>query len=138
MDRVAARIDALQAGYSGECASYLYGVARNVYLEFLRRQSADARARDAVLAAGRQRAAATAEKAQSEREQDCLDRCLAELTAAEREMVTEYYQSEPSGRAGRRRALARQFGLSPEGLRQRTHRLRERLRACLARCLGER
>jgi RNA polymerase sigma factor (sigma-70 family) len=136
MDRVACRIDALQARYSGECASYLYGVARNVYLESLRRQSAESRFREAVRAVPPENASAAAERARHEREQGCLDRCLAELGEADRALVSAYYQSEASGRPARRRALADQQGLTAGNLRQRSHRLRERLRACLARCLA--
>jgi len=135
MDRVAGKVEDLQARYSGACAGYLYGVARNVYLESVRRQSAGARFRDALRAAPRDEAAEALERARREREQGCLDRCLAALTEAEREVVTAYYQMDPAGRPARRRELAGQHGLTAEGLRQRSHRLRERLRGCLARCL---
>jgi RNA polymerase sigma factor (sigma-70 family) len=129
-DRVVGKMGVLDQAYSGECARYLYGVARNVYLESVRRQ---ARFQEAVRSAPR--AAGPADRERGEREQDCLDRCLATLGDAERALVTAYYQTDPAGRPAKRRALAGQEGLSAENLRQRSHRLRERLRACLRRCL---
>jgi len=136
IDRVVGKMGALEGKYSGECASYLYGVARNVYLEALRRQSAQARFHGEVRALPLDDAAADEDRARREREQRCLDRCLATLTEAEREVVTAYYQIDPAGRPAKRRELAEQHGLSAETLRQRTHRLRERLRTCLAQCLA--
>jgi len=133
---VVGKMGTLDERYSGQCASYLYGVARNVYLESRRRQSAQSRFQDAVRSAPPpDEAAAVEERALREREQQCLDRCLAGLTADERALVTAYYQMDPEGRPARRRALAERHGLTAEGMRQRTHRLRERLRACLGRCL---
>jgi RNA polymerase sigma factor (sigma-70 family) len=136
IDRAVGKVGTLAEGDAGQCAGYLYGVARNVYLESLRRRSAQARFEAAAQAAPRAEVAAAEERARREREQECLDRCLAGLTASERELVATYYQMDPAGRPARRREMAERHGLTAESLRQRTHRLRERLRACLARCLG--
>ncbi len=68
-------------------------------------------------------------------EHACLERCLHSLREDERDLVVAYYQADVS-RPGQRRMLAGKHTLSVENLRQRTHRLRKRLRACLQQCVA--
>jgi RNA polymerase sigma factor (sigma-70 family) len=133
-DRVVARIETLQDRYSGECAHYLYGVARNVHHEYVRREAAEARYASEVRPP-RYPHAPAGEPRDKEREQPCLERCLAALTDDERRLIVQYYQTDPSTKAADRRLLAGRHGLTADTLRQRTHRLRERLKACLKRCV---
>lgn len=64
----------------------------------------------------------------------CLDRCLAELPAADRELVLQYYAHEHRARIDGRVALARGLGVTAETLRTRVQRIRNRLEACVRGC----
>ena len=75
-----------------------------------------------------------ASEADDERERACLDRCLEDLAAPDRDLILGYHQGERSARIRRRSELARELGLSPNALRLKIHRITGSLRECLVRC----
>jgi len=66
----------------------------------------------------------------------CLDKCLGELPSGARDLVLRYESGERGDRISRRRELAAELGIPLNALRIRAHRVRARLEACLAECLG--
>ncbi len=121
-DRVRRRLPE-PAGYVGDPAHYVCGVARLVFLESLRRRKLPAppprREKDE----------------QEEKALDCLDECLDRLSRVERDLILEYYQGEKRSRIDRRERLARKLGTSTNALRIQTCRLRRHLRNCVSECL---
>ncbi|MEO5819204.1 MAG: hypothetical protein ABIT71_01750 [Vicinamibacteraceae bacterium] len=69
---------------------------------------------------------------------DCLDHCLAALTAEGRALILEYYQDQRRQKIDRRVALASRLGLSANALRSRAQRLRDRLERCVRDCAAGR
>lgn len=67
----------------------------------------------------------------------CLDRCLASLPPADRELVLQYYAHDHRARIEGRAAIARGLGVTAETLRTRVQRLRNRLESCLRGCERE-
>jgi hypothetical protein len=65
----------------------------------------------------------------------CLQPCLTKLAAADRELIIEYYRGDGPARIERRRAFAEREGLAITALRNRANAIRDRLRACVNRCL---
>jgi RNA polymerase sigma factor (sigma-70 family) len=137
LDRVVAQIRDLADSYRGARARYLYAVARNVLREWWRHQAVEVRHAAQLRPAPAVPVEARSQPGRKEREQVCLERCLAALEPAERGLLERYYASDPGARAGDRRRLADEQGVSLEALRQRTHRMRERLKDCLLACLAE-
>lgn len=125
LDRVAEKVRKIANDYVGEKALYFYGVARNVLREALRKPPPvdlpvlDENSEDA------------------EAEQECLDRCMLELTLTNQNMMREYYRYEKRVRIEHRKALAKEMGLGQNALRIQAHRIRLTLRLCVQNCLEE-
>jgi DNA-directed RNA polymerase specialized sigma24 family protein len=123
-------------------AHYCYVVAKFVFLEHLRQAKRGQAGLDELTEAhldsagtARFQGAATADSGQ--RIHDCLDSCLAELPAADRGLILEYYQGEQRVKIERRSRLATRLRLSMNALTIRACRVRNKLEACLAECCAE-
>lgn len=114
------------ADVQGDVEPFARGVARLVFLEFLREQQRDQLIRSTPPPA------ATA--AFEEADLDCLDRCLQKIAPADRDTILEYYADDERGRIEARRLLAARLGVSPTALRIRALRIRDRLESCLQEC----
>ncbi|MCA1615612.1 MAG: hypothetical protein LC800_16230 [Acidobacteria bacterium] len=125
--RVCRKVRTLTPTYFGDPAKYFYGVAQHVHLESLRRTRR--RAERLKLVEDSLRGEARARD--SEREYDCLEACLAELPAASRQLVLEYYRDAGAARIARRARLAERFGVGAGALRLRAFRLRAALERCV-------
>ena len=122
IDRVAKKTEAIGSTYEGNPALYFYGVARMVYLEYVREK----------------RAAPPPPFPNCEEEEQrymCLENCLERLTPKNRQLIIAYYGEDSEGKIDRRRALAESMEMEPNALWVRVHRLREKLRQCVGDCL---
>ncbi|MDX7140894.1 hypothetical protein SJ263_23805, partial [Enterobacter hormaechei] len=72
------------------------------------------------------------ETEQTEREFECLDRCLGELTPANRALMLEYYRNDRRAKIDHRKELAAALGLAQNALRIRVHRIRTALQECVS------
>ena len=125
IDRVAAKIDWLINNYIGEPQRYFYGVARNVCHEYERQQFA----RLPLLVTE------TVDSEEIEKEYECLDQCIEELSAIERQIVLDYHEQEKHQRITNRKRIATELGISLNALRIRMHRIHMRLKGCFELCL---
>jgi len=122
-DRVAAKVGQPGLRCEGNPAHYVASVGRHIYLESLRQPAGPP-------------PPVSEESESEERVLDCLDRCLDEtLEPGDRRMILEYYEGEKRDRIERRERIARRHGLSLNGLRIQSCRIRRRLRNCLDGCL---
>jgi len=120
LDRIARK---LEAGHGiDDISAFAYGVARLIRLE--RQKQVSAATPDARLVA--QVSAPPPEHV--ERQDACLQRCLAELSPTDRDLILTYYVGTGRDRIDGRAQLAAALGLSENALRLRTRRLRDRLR----------
>jgi DNA-directed RNA polymerase specialized sigma24 family protein len=110
--------------------AYAHGVARMVLFEALRRQEREREGEATFVALH------SAVDSSGDPRWPCLDACMSALPDDERELILEYYRDEGGSRAGVRRNLAQRIGVPTSMLRARTFRIRERLEACVRRCLG--
>ena len=131
--RVLNKVPKIATGYVGDPALYFYAVAKRFGFEVIRRQQARVEIEDPE----KLRAPGIKDQ-QNDREaaHECLDKCLAQLPAADRELILLYYQQDqPTIRY--RRELARRYRLAPNALRVKVHRIRATLQACVNKCLGK-
>ena len=131
LDRTARAI--LKPGFSfeGDRMVYLRGVARNVYLESLRRirtVSQDELPEPAGTLSG------TATDSGIEPIYICLDGCLAKLQSDKRALLLRYYRGEKSAKIDGRLRMAQEEGIELNALRIQVFRLRKIVRQCVERC----
>lgn len=125
INRVARKVKDVAGTYVGDPALYFYGVAKMVYLEYLRRKPA-------VLPDLPPRSAED-----DEMRCECLQQCIGQLTPNNKELILAYYGEEQTNEA-RRIELAERMGLKPNALWVRAHRMREKLRKCVSECFKNR
>jgi len=107
--------------------AYCYGVARNVWRAALREHDPDSLENDVP-------APRSFESRMREQELTCLDRCLGQLSPAERDAVMGYYQDRGHGKIEIRKQLANGLG-GANALRIRMCRTRKQLHVCIVECL---
>ena len=114
-------------------AQYCYVVAKFVFLEYLRRvEHSHTSIDDGPNPTGAPQPDNSTES--RDRMLDCLDRCLKNLSQADRELILEYYVGEQQEKIQRRRKIASALGLSTNALSIRACRIRARLETCVRSC----
>lgn len=131
IDRVARRLAEGEQIKASDPVRYVHGVAKNVLREHRARQVRDIRHRGLW-----PRDALNPAPAVETPSAVCLERCLGELGAEERQLVLDYYQGSGAERIAHRQEMADRLGLTVAALRVRMHRLRIRLEACVSGCLA--
>ena len=123
IDRVARRVHEISGTYEGNPALYFHGVARMVYLEYLRK-------RPKLIPA------TCADAGQEiEHRYNCLEDCLNRLSPGNRELILNYYEDESRIAGDPRKEIAARLGISPNAVRIRAHRIRESLSRCVRNCM---
>lgn len=67
----------------------------------------------------------------------CLKTCLAAMAAPNRQLIVEYYKGDKQLRIRQRQELAKQCGITIQALRNEANKVREKLKACVFRCLKQ-
>lgn len=121
-NRVVSRLPSVSARYSGDPVPYFYGVAKRIYLEYLRRNTARFIPLDAISVCV------------VDREDDLqqmferLDSALSKLDESDRNLILTYYSGTGRTTINGRKGMADQFGLKPNTLRIRVFRIRARIK----------
>ena len=122
LDRIIAKIDAVEDVPRTGRLFYVFGVARNVKRAYACAPRRVQRWPSPVPAE---------EVAEKERRDACLEQWLnTTLNAEERRLITLYYQGERREKIENRRRLAEEQDLTPLALRKKVQRLRDRLTEC--------
>jgi RNA polymerase sigma factor (sigma-70 family) len=109
--------------------AYLFGIARNVFRDYLRR---DKKERAANANSQQHRSDSQLEV---ELKHACLDRCLNELPQDARTLLLTYYSQTKRAKIEMHRELAERYKLTPNALRNRVFRLNQRMARCVINCL---
>jgi DNA-directed RNA polymerase specialized sigma24 family protein len=109
--------------------AYFYGVARNVYREFLRKQRIHLDIEEVTLPAPK--------PDQPTFSRECLDKCLAELPKESQELVLNYYSEDKSAKIIFRRQLSATLNTTQTALRMRVSRITGGLKNCVRECMSE-
>jgi DNA-directed RNA polymerase specialized sigma24 family protein len=129
IDRVVRKIKEIKEIYIGDAPiKYIYGVARNIYLEFLRHNQKTQTALNLL-----RPSPALIESSES----FCLNYCLEELPGEQTQLFLDYYQNDERPKIQIRRELADKLALDVNALRVKIHRLRQSLQNCIEDCLNK-
>ena len=130
MNRVTRKLD--EGEQIRDLPAYLYGVARILVVERLKRRARE----QAALTLMPPPVAAAGE---SDRDDDvrraCFERCVRRLPTPSRELIIQYYQEAGGGTIARRKKLAAALGVGLNALRIRAHRIRAALEAEVRACI---
>ncbi|HEX8686323.1 MAG TPA: sigma-70 family RNA polymerase sigma factor [Pyrinomonadaceae bacterium] len=108
--------------------AYCYGVAKNVYRESLRKERDHLDLDDVVVAAP--------PPARQGFTDECLDRCLAELSPESRSMILDYFSEEKRSKIEQRRRISERLGMTQTALRMYVMRTKRMLSDCMQKCVG--
>ena len=112
---------------------YSYGVAKKIFLEYLRKKDAtvaffdDQKYRSYSTSGGGEDDAVI-----RERQLTCLEECMARLKEQDRTMLMEYYQFNGRLKLEQRRKMAERMNISRETLALRIFHLKQKLRKCVS------
>ncbi len=126
IDRVCKKVEEVAAVYVGDPALYFFGVANKVFLEWHRKIAALPRVPPPPNSSE-----------DKEREDQCLQQCMATLPPLHRDLLLDYYREEKQAKIDLRKALAVELGLSDNALKLKVFRLRGALYECLLGCLAQ-
>lgn len=123
-DVVGSRIDWLIENYQGDPALYFYGVAKKIYLEYLKQKQPPNNPRPVI------------DDSLIEGKCACLEECLKQLlTETDRRLVLRYHEKEKKEKIELRKSIASELGITLNALRIRVHHIHARLRPCIYECL---
>ena len=125
IDRVASKVKDIAPIYVGNPALYFYGVAKNVYHEWLRDQQ------QVPVPTPVQVPVVDPDPPVPDPEYDCLEECIKRLPLEDQQLILEYYQEEKQAKIDHRKKLAEGLGIGLNTLRIRVYRLRARLQECV-------
>ena len=127
INRVATKVPTIRDTYKGDPASYFFGVARNLFLEFQRNmrrvEPFDDRFHNFL----------RTEPTDGLKHQ-CLDSCMKNLSRVDREIVRRYYEESSSEQ---RESLAKLLGIKKNALAVRVFRSMQSLKKCFFKCMQE-
>jgi RNA polymerase sigma factor (sigma-70 family) len=124
IDRVIQKITEIASSYRGDPKLYFYGVAKNIFLEYVKAPTAFRPLPQPY------------PPDLKEQQYRCLDECLTELGAEKRAFILQYYEGEKRSKIRRRKELADSLGITLVTLRTRMQRLKATLRKCVKDCLA--
>ena len=69
--------------------------------------------------------------------QHCLEQCLAKLSADDSDLIVEYFCLEKSEKIEHRRNLAEKLQMEMGAIHTKIHRLKKTLRQCIEKCMAK-
>lgn len=127
INRVIKKIDTLVDTYEGDTALYFYGVAHNVFMEYVKNQPLPL---PPIIEE-------PLKAIDNEDDHKCLEKCLEQISPESRWLIIEYYQEEKSAKIDHRKVLAERLRITPHSLRMRAHRIKAALKKCILDCLKD-
>lgn len=108
--------------------AYCYGVAKNVYREWLRKQRTHLDIDEVQIAA----------KAPEEPSfpSECLDKCLLELSPESRSLLLDYFSEEKAAKIDLHQRISESLKMTQTALRMRVMRAKQKLKSCVEQCMS--
>ena len=132
INRVAAKLHAFDRSRNIQPVSYFYGFASNILLEYRRKA-----ARESVFKDDRVSARETSVGEDTENvERTCLEQCLEELPAEEKNLVIEYYSRDRQERIELRQKICGRLQCTAAALYTRVFRIKSTLKDCIEHCIS--
>lgn len=130
VERVVRKLTDLTTELTGDPAHYLSGVAKKIYLEYLREAKADLSRSECSLPT-------KTENPDLENMLSQLDEALSAIPNPDRELILNYYTGSGRNKINHRRALAEQFGIGLNALRLRAFRIRREIKDYMSQSRAE-
>jgi DNA-directed RNA polymerase specialized sigma24 family protein len=108
--------------------AYFYGVAKNVYLESLRKERPYVDLEEVAVAAP-----APEEQSFSG---ECLDKCLDKLPPESRELLLDYFSEAKQAKIKLHQHISASLQLTQTALRMRVMRTKQKLKICVQECMA--
>jgi DNA-directed RNA polymerase specialized sigma24 family protein len=124
IDRVARRVADIEATYVGDKLLYFLGVANYVHHEYLKRPLI------------KETAPVVEDADDKEQTHYCLENCINNLPEDSGLLIRRYYAEDKQAKIDLRKLLADELDISVNTLRARALRIREKLQACIEKCLA--
>ena len=133
INRVAEKIPSFDESKNVKKLTIFYGFAANIFLEYLRTQK---RQNEKLNKFGvTQNSFAETNEEPDDSKIECLNKCLGELSAEEREIFIEYYGQEKEKKSLARKKIAGRLHCEMNTLHVRVFRLRGVLAKCIEKCM---
>lgn len=133
INRVAEKITTFDESKNVKKLTIFYGFAANIFLEYLRTQKRQNEKLHKFAAT--QNSFAETDVESDDSKIKCLNKCLGELSAAEREIFIEYYAQEKEKKSIARKKIAERIQCEMNTLHVRVFRLRGVLAKCIKKCM---
>jgi DNA-directed RNA polymerase specialized sigma24 family protein len=117
---------------------YSYGVAKNVFYEYLRRERVKHQYSDEQRYRPEPKASGDVVDMAKERRLDCLEACSGRLKEEARWILYEYYRYNGQHKLEHRKKMAEKLNITREALTLRVFHLKQKLRKCINDCLENR
>jgi len=130
INRVARKVNEIAEHYQGDPALYFYGIAQKIHLEARRKKPEISTNSEPIY-----QPVFDEHSDECLSRRNCLNKCLVKLPDEERGIIVQYYASEDQTNINHRHHLAQKLGLTPNTLRVRAFRIRQRLQKCVQNCL---
>jgi DNA-directed RNA polymerase specialized sigma24 family protein len=108
--------------------AYCYGVAKNVYREWLRKQRTHLDISEVQIAA--------TVPEQPTIPSECLDKCMQELSPETRSLLLHYFSEEKSAKIDLHKRLAKSLQMTQTALRMSIMRSKGKLKLCVEQCMN--
>ena len=108
--------------------AYCLGVAKNVYLESLRKERTHLDIDEVQIAASA--------PAQESFSSECLDKCLEKLPADSRNLLLKYFSEDRQKKIELRQRISESLKMTQTALRMRIMRIKQNLKTCVQECMS--
>ena len=133
INRFAGKVTTLDTSQNFKTITYFYGFAANILLENNRKVGANNVQLDSLEIF--QHPNSGFDEDSTDDKFNCLEKCLQELSADEREIMIEYYSKDKLAKIQARKLLAERLKCDLNALQVKTFRLRNTLGKCVRKCM---
>jgi DNA-directed RNA polymerase specialized sigma24 family protein len=111
-------------------SAFVYGFAKNIYLESLRKEKTHLNI-DEINIAGK-----PPEEKENSFSNECLEKCLNELSTENRCLILEYFSEDKQAKIDLHKRLSETLQTTQTALRMKIVRIKQKLKLCLEDCMA--
>jgi RNA polymerase sigma factor (sigma-70 family) len=109
--------------------AFCYGVARNVFLESLRKEKKHQNIDELQVKS-------EDEETEDSPYKECLDKCLKKLPKESRNLILDYFSESKQAKVDLHKKMSDALGISKTALRMKILRIKKKLKMCIQKCLA--
>jgi DNA-directed RNA polymerase specialized sigma24 family protein len=128
LNRTVEKVSQLNAETIENKTSYVYSIAKYVYLESLRKEKTFLNIEDVPIA--------SKSLEETDFSGECLDSCLKKLASDQRQFILEYFSESKAQKIALHKQTAAQLEISPTALRMKASRIKQKLSVCVKDCMN--